>query len=95
MVPKGEKSISMLSGPPSVATEKEGAVSNSAAITAVTARNSQGKTEPAEGDAELLISVAFAGLVLKPLKSRAKEVPRSTIAGHPVYSLGCPEMVRW
>jgi hypothetical protein len=32
---------------------------------------------------------------LKPLKSKAKAVPRSRITGHPVYSSGCPEVVRW
>jgi hypothetical protein len=95
MVPKGEKSISMLSGPPSAATEREGATNNRIAIAAATARKGLGETEPAEDVGELLISVASAGPVLRPLKSRAKAVPRSTITGHPVYSSGCPEVVRW
>jgi hypothetical protein len=85
----------MLSGPPSVATEREGAVSNRVATAAATASNSQEKTEPAEGAGELLISVALAIPVLNPLKSKAKAVPRSRITGHPVYSSGCPEVVRW
>jgi len=85
----------MLSGPLSVAIEREGVTNNRIAITAVTARTGPEETELAEAAGELLISVAFAIPVLNPLKSKAKAVPRSRITGHPVYSSGCPEVVRW
>ena len=87
--------MSMLSGPPSAAPTREGATISRVAIATTMERDRQRKLELAEGAGDLLISVASAGPVLKPLISKAKAVSRSTITGHPVYSLGCPEVLRW
>ena len=41
------------------------------------------------------ITAPLVPLALHPSESMAKAVPHATITGHPVYSSGCPEMLRW
>jgi plasmid stabilization system protein ParE len=91
MVPKGEKTISMLPGAPSAAQHRRGAISDAVATTAATARDGRMRPRFADDSGELLIPVAS----VKRVSSRAKGISRSKIAGHPVYSSGCPEVVRW